>query len=123
MAEREKVAAEEAALSSEYEALTLFVKERAKREIELREQIRQSKRDFLAQSPGGDTRELDTAGQRAIDEFEDAQLKAIEKIDDLAKSMTMKRTVIRRIDDRINHSRKQIYAFMAQVKKGGASAA
>lgn len=123
MAEREKVAAEEAALSSEYEALTLFVKERAKREIELREQIRQSKRDFLAQSPGGDTRELDIAGQRAIDEFEDAQLKAIEKIDDLAKSMTMKRTVIRRIDDRINHSRKQIYAFMAQVKKGGASAA
>ena len=123
LGERRAAAKEEEQLSAEYERLTLFVKERGKRENELKASIQEAKRDLLSQNPNADTRQLDLDAQKAVQEFEDAQEKAVDQIEDLAKSVTMKRTTIRRIDDRIEHSRKQVYALLAQAQKGGQSAA
>jgi hypothetical protein len=123
MAERRALAKEDEELSAEYERLTMFVKERSKRERELRDSIKEARQEFLGRNPKADTRELDLDAQKAVQEFEEAQEKAPQQIEDLVKSVTMKRTGVRRLDDRIEHYRKQVYALLAQAAKGGQSAA
>ena len=58
----------------------------------------------------------------AVAEFEDDQEKAVVKIEELTKSVTMKRTAMRRLEDRIEHYRKQVYAAMDQLKSGQSAA-
>ena len=123
MSDHRKAAKEEQSMAHELEETQTFVKERTRRERELRESIEEAKRDLLAQNPRADTRQLDHDGAAAIPEFEDAQEAAGDRIEDLTKSVTMKRTTMRRLDDRIEHYRKQVYELMAQLNKGTSSAA
>ncbi len=123
LAERRKTAKEEELLSAELLDAQTFVKERKKREIELREAIDEAKKDLASQNPNADTRHLDQDALNAMSEFEDDQEKAETQIEELTKSVTMKRTTLRRQDDRIEHYRKQVYAAMAQLSKGDHAAA
>jgi len=122
MAELRKAAKEEADMSAELEKSTLFVKERKKRENELKEAIAEAKQDLVRQNPSADTRFLDQDAARAMQEFEDDQEKAESRIEDLTKSVTMKRTTMRRIEDRVEHYRKQVYGLLNQLRAGNNAA-
>ncbi len=122
LSELRKASKEEEALNSELEQSKLFVQERPKRERELQEAISEAKKDLIAQNPNADTRQLDQDGLNAVAEFEDDQEKAADRIEELTKSVTMKRTTMRRLEDRIEHYRRQVYALMEQ-RKGGQAAA
>ncbi|MDA0233130.1 MAG: hypothetical protein O3C69_06560, partial [Chloroflexi bacterium] len=91
--------------------------------IELRESIRDAKQDLLSQNPKADTLQLDQDAATAIAEFEDEQEKAGDLIEELTKSVTMKRTTLRRVEDRIEHYRKQVYASLAEAAKSARPAA
>jgi chromosome segregation ATPase len=123
LSDRRKAAKDEKALTAEYDKLRTFVAERAKRERELHEAIRVAKQDLLSQNPRADTRQLDQDASNAVNEFEDEQEQAVDKIEELTKSITMKRTAMRRLDDRIDHYRKQVYTLIAQLEKGKSAAA
>lgn len=123
LAENRKASKEEEAMNAELETAKTFVAERAKRERELQEVIEEAKKDLVRNNPNVDSRQLDQDALNAVAEFEDEQEKAVVRIEDLTKSVTMKRTTMRRIEDRIEHYRKQVYAAMEQVAKGGQSAA
>jgi chromosome segregation ATPase len=123
LSDRRKAAKEEETLAAEYDKLRAFVSERVKREKELHESIREAKQDLVSQNPRADTRQLDQDASNAVAEFEDDQEKAVDKIEELTKSITMKRTAMRRLDDRIEHYRKQVYTLIAQLEKGKSAAA
>lgn len=120
LAEHRKLQKEADEMNTELETKKKFVAERKKRETELRESILEAKRDLITQNPKADTRQLDQDASNAIAEFEDDQEQAAEDIEELTKSVTMKRTTLRRVDDRIEHYRKQVYALLAQVTKPAA---
>ena len=123
MAEIRKASKEEQDLAAELENKKTFVAERNKRDAELKDAIQEAKQDLLSQNPRADTRQLDQDASNAIAEFEDEQEKAVDQIEELTKSVTMKRTTIRRTEDRIEHYRKQVYALIGQLTKGNESAA
>lgn len=117
-----KTAKEAEDMNEELETARTFVAERAKRERELHEAIAEAKQDLISQNPDVDTRQLDQDALNAVAEFEDDQEKAAVKIEELTKSVTMKRTAMRRLEDRIEHYHKQVDVAMAQ-KNGGQQAA
>lgn len=123
LADRRKFSKEADEMTAELEYKKKFVAERKKREIELRESIRDAKQDLLSQNPKADTLQLDQDAATAIAEFEDEQEKAGDLIEELTKSVTMKRTTLRRTDDRIEHYRKQVYALLAEAAKSARPAA
>lgn len=120
---RASASLDEKKLTSEYEDLTAFAKNRSKLEIELRANLRMAKRDFLKKNPTSDAGKLDVGAQKKLSEFGRAQERAIGRIEELKKSLTMRRTSIRRMDDRMKHYRRQVNLLLAQVRKSGKSAA
>jgi hypothetical protein len=77
--DRRKAAKDEEAPSAEYNKLPIFVAERAKREHELHEAIREAKQELLSQNPRADTRQFDQDASNADNEFVDEQEKAVSK--------------------------------------------
>ncbi len=122
LSELRKASKEEEVMNEELETKKTFVAEREKRERELQEVIAEAKRDLLSNNPNADSRQLDQDALNAVAEFEDEQEKAVDRIEELTKSVTMKRTTMRRLEDRIEHYRKQVYGAMEQIKKGQSAA-
>ena len=123
MAERRKVAGDEQALTAAFEEHKSFVSERIKRENELRQAHLAARHELLTRDPGADTAALNREAAQALAEFNERQRKAGGNIEELTKSITMKRTAMRRIDDRIEHYRKQVYAVLHERENGGSQAA
>lgn len=117
-----KLSKEEETMNAELEKSKAFVTNRPRLERELAEAIAEAKRDLVSQNPNVDSRQLDQDAMDAVAEFEDDQEKSAVAIEELTKSVTMKRTAMRRLEDRIEHYRKQVYGAMDQLK-GGQSAA
>lgn len=122
LAEQRKYSKEADEMAADLEKKKKFVAERVKRERELRESIQEAQRDLISQNPKADTLQLDRDAAEAIAEFEDEQEKAADQIEELTKSVTMKRTTLRRTEDRIEHYRKQVYALLAEASKGKSAA-
>ena len=110
-------------LTAELEQKQKFVAGRKKLESELRGSIREAQQDLLKQNPKGDTLQLDRDAAIAISGCEDEPERAIDQVEELKKSVTMKRTALRRTDDRIEHYRKQVYEMLAEASKGNQAAA
>jgi hypothetical protein len=117
IAERDGMAKEEQEMSAEYGRLKTFVTERNKREAELRRSLLEVKRHRLEQDPKADALQLDRDAAKVITEFQAEQEKAPEKMEDLTRSITMKRTAIRRTEDRIQHLRKQAMQLLREWQK------
>lgn len=123
LSEHRRIAKEADDMTADLDRNKKFVAERTALDRELRESIREAQQDLLSQNPKADTLQLDRDAAEAVNEFEDEQEKAAEQIEELTKSVTMKRTALRRTDDRIEHYRKQVYALLAEASKGNKSIA
>lgn len=123
LAARTSAAQDEKKLTTEYEELMAFAKNRSKLETELREDLRKAKRDSLKENPTSDAGRLDIDAHKKLSDFGKAQEQAIGRIEELKKSLTMRRTSIRRMDDRMKHYRRQVNSLLGQVRKSGKSAA
>lgn len=116
-----KAAKEEETMNAELEKAKAFVANRSRLERELQESIAEAKKDLVSNNPNVDSRQLDQDAMNAVAEFEDEQEKAAVSIEELTKSVTMKRTTMRRMEDRIEHYRKQVYGAMNQLKNKDAA--
>ena len=118
LAAQRAAAAEEAEVTREYERVGKIISERKPRQLELEVAIAKARADLLRQNPNANIMALDAESNQAMWDFEDEQEKAEESIEDLKKSVTMKRTAMRRNEDRIENYRKQVFALIDQSAAG-----
>jgi chromosome segregation ATPase len=77
----------------------------------------QAKEDLLSQNPNADVNAFNKDLKEALSGLEDDYQKALAGVDELKQSITVKRTTIRGLEDRMESSRKQVMKQISQLMK------
>ncbi len=104
-----------ARLSSEYDQLEEIIRTREIRLRALKRSLDAASREAVKKNPRIDRAALNDETNKALRAFEREHDDAFARITEVRKSVTGKRTAMRRLEDRMDHYRRQVDALLAQA--------